>query len=166
MDTARTERDVSLLRELVALDTTSERSNAPAVDLAVRRLDRPGIELVRMPVHDGKENLVAIVGELDGSGRGLLMAGHLDCVPAGEGWTTSAFDLQERDGRLHARGACDMKGFDAMAINLLDEAADRGLAHPLVLVLTCDEEVGGLGAKALVEQWPPDRRLPVAAVIG
>ena len=142
MDTARTERDVSLLRELVALDTTSERSNAPAVDLAAQRLDRPGIELVRMPVHDGKENLVAIVGGLDGTGRGLLLAGHLDCVPAGEGWTTSAFDLQERDGRLHARGACDMKGFDAIAINTLRRSIDRDLTEPLALLLTHSEETG------------------------
>lgn len=166
MDRAGTERDIALLRDLVAIDTTSERSNAAAVDLVVQRLDRPGIELVRMPVHDGKENLVAIVGELDGSGDGLLLAGHLDCVPPGDGWSSPPFELHERDGRLYARGVCDMKGFDAMAINLIEEAARRDLARPLVLVLTCDEEVGALGAKALVEHWPADRRLPVATVVG
>ena len=59
-----------------------------------------------------------------------------------------------------------MKGFDAMAINLAREAAEAGVSHPLVLILTCDEEVGGLGAKLLAETWPSDRRLPTATVIG
>ena len=162
----RTSADIRLLAELVAIDTTSSRSNTPAVDLAVECLQAPEIELIRMPAHDGKENLVAIVGTLDGSGAGLTLAGHLDCVPAGTGWTGDAFALSERDGRLHARGACDMKGFDAMAINLVREAAGQELAHPLVLILTCDEEVGGLGAKLLAETWPADRRLPTATVIG
>lgn len=162
----RTSEDIRLLAELVGIDTTSSRSNTPAIELACNRLDAPGIELIRMPAHEGKENLVAIAGELDGSGQGLVLAGHLDCVPAGEGWASDAFTLTERDGRLHGRGSCDMKGFDAMAINLLREAPGRNLSHPLVLVLTCDEEVGGLGAKALVESWPGDRRLPTATVIG
>jgi acetylornithine deacetylase len=158
--------DTKLLAELVAIDTTSSRSNVPAIDLACQRLQSPEIELIRMPVHEDKENLVAIVGTLDGSGEGLVLAGHLDCVPAGTGWTSDAFTLTERDGRLHARGACDMKGFDALAINLVREAAGQDLAHPLVLMLTCDEEVGGFGAKAIAESWPADRRLPTAAVIG
>tara|TARA_Y100000589_G_scaffold184246_1_gene174575 strand:+ start:4907 stop:6055 length:1149 start_codon:yes stop_codon:yes gene_type:complete len=166
MDTSGTDRDIALLGELVAIDTTSDRSNRDAVDLACRVLDHPGVELIRMPVHEGKENLVAIAGSLDGTGRGLLLSGHLDCVPAGDGWRTSAFELHERSGRLHARGACDMKGFDAMAINLVREAAERGCTHPLALVLTCDEEVGGHGARALSREWPADRRLPTATVIG
>ena len=161
-----TSQDIRLLAELVAIDTTSSKTNAPAIDLAMSRLQVPGVELIRMPVHDGKENLVAIVGRLDGSGAGLVLAGHLDCVPPGTGWTGDAFTLDERDGRLYARGACDMKGFDAMAINLVREAAERTLEHPLVLILTCDEEVGGHGAKALAESWPSDRRLPIATVIG
>ncbi len=162
----RTSEDIRLLAELVAIDTTSSKSNVPAIDLAVDRLQMPGIELIRLPAHEGKENLVAIVGELDGSGSGLVLAGHLDCVPPGTGWTSDAFTLTERDGRLHGRGASDMKGFDAMAINLAREAAEVGVSHPLVLILTCDEEVGGLGAKLLAETWPSDRRLPTATVIG
>ncbi|MAA52110.1 MAG: acetylornithine deacetylase [Phycisphaerae bacterium] len=166
MDTSGTERDIALLRELVAIDTTSDRSNRPAIDLACRVLDHPGIELIRMPVHEDKENLIAIVGTLDGTGSGLLLSGHLDCVPAGRGWASPAFELHERAGRLHARGACDMKGFDAMAINLVRESVDRGWSHPLAMVLTCDEEVGGHGARVMAQQWPSDRRLPTATVIG
>ena len=98
----RTSEDIRLLAELVAIDTTSSKSNVPAIDLAADRLQVPGIELLRLPAHEGKENLVAIVGELDGSGSGLVLAGHLDCVPPGTGWTSDAFTLTERDGRLHA----------------------------------------------------------------
>ena len=118
----RTSEDIRLLAELVAIDTTSSKSNMPAVELAAARLQVPGVEVIRLPAHEGKENLVAIVGELDGSGSGLVLAGHLDCVPAGTG-TSDAFTLTERDGRLHGRGTSDMKGFDAMAINLVRETA-------------------------------------------
>tara|TARA_B100001059_G_scaffold6349_1_gene5279 strand:- start:5496 stop:6644 length:1149 start_codon:yes stop_codon:yes gene_type:complete len=166
MDTPRNQQDIDLLAELVSIDTTSALSNRPAIDLVCSRLRGADIELIRMPVHDGKENLVAIAGELDGSRRGLVLAGHLDCVPAGEGWASPAHLLEERAGRLHARGSCDMKGFDAMAINLILEASSRPLTNPLVLILTCDEEVGGLGAKALSESWPSDRLLPSATIIG
>ena len=162
----RTSEDIRLLAELVAIDTTSSKSNMPAVELAAARLQVPGVEVIRLPAHEGKENLVAIVGELDGSGSGLVLAGHLDCVPAGTGWTSDAFTLTERDGRLHGRGTSDMKGFDAMAINLVRETAVAGVSQPLVLILTCDEEVGALGAKMLAETWPSDRRLPTATVIG
>lgn len=166
MDTPRNQQDIDLLAELVSIDTTSALSNRPAIELACSKLEGAGIELIRMPVHEGKENLVAIAGDLDGSRRGLVLAGHLDCVPAGEGWASPAHLLDERDGRLHARGSCDMKGFDAMAINLIREASSRRLSNPLVLILTCDEEIGCLGAKALAEDWPSDRLLPSAAIIG
>ena len=90
MDTPRNQQDIDLLAELVSIDTTSALSNRPAIDLVCSRLGGADIELIRMPVHDGKENLVAIAGELDGSRRGLVLAGHLTASP------------QVRDG-LHPR---------------------------------------------------------------
>jgi acetylornithine deacetylase len=166
MDAVRNNDDIQLLSELVALDTTSCLSNSKAVDLACQRLDVPGIEVTRMPLDGGKENLIAFVGAEDASGDGLTLSGHLDCVPAGEGWKTDPLVLTELGGRLYGRGSCDMKGFDAIAINLLREAAGWDLKNPLALVLTCDEEIGCLGAKAVAEHWPIERDLPRNTLIG
>src|ERR1700744_221034 len=52
------------------------------------------------------ENMVAIRGE--GSPH-FGFAGHLDVVPAGEGWRGAPFAAEIQDGILVGRGANDMK---------------------------------------------------------
>lgn len=167
--------DRALLERLVAFDTTSHRPTRPLVDLLCELLDRPGVAIARQGVDDGaKENLVVRVGaEADAASRaGLVLSGHLDVVPAGpaDGWQSDPFTLTERDGRLHARGAADMKGFLAVAANLAREADPDALQAPLVLLFTFDEEVGSLGARVLVERWdelaPAIGPLPRATVVG
>ncbi|HXU44304.1 MAG TPA: M20/M25/M40 family metallo-hydrolase, partial [Thermoanaerobaculia bacterium] len=100
---------------------------------------------------------------------GLAFSGHMDVVPAGEpGWESDPFTLTDRGERLVARGACDMKGFLALAVNLAAEAAARAdrLAAPLALVFTYDEEVGTLGARWFAEDYRDAAGLPRAMVIG
>jgi acetylornithine deacetylase len=98
---------------------------------------------------------------------GLVLSGHMDVVPAGEGWSSPPFALAERDGACYGRGTADMKGFLALAANLAVEAAeDGGLRQPLVLLFTYDEEVGTLGARHFFHTWPAARPLPKQAVIG
>jgi len=115
-----------------------------------------------------KANLVIEVGPpTDPATRaGLVLSGHMDVVPAGEGWTTPPFELHERGGRLYARGSADMKGFLALAVNLAAAAEPDRLRQPLVLVLTYDEEVGTLGAGHLHAHWPAAHPLPRLAVVG
>ena len=42
---------------------------------------------------------------------GFVLQGHVDVVPPGDlaHWRTAPFEPTLRDGRVHARGACDMK---------------------------------------------------------
>ena len=72
------------------------------------------------------ENMVAIRGE--GSPH-FGFAGHLDVVPAGEGWTGDPFDARIEDGLLIGRGANDMKSAIAAyvaALSRLGESAGTG----------------------------------------
>jgi acetylornithine deacetylase len=172
--------DAELLAHLVAFDSTSRNSNLPIADFLCNYLDRPGVRLVRNPAADGsKVNLVFIVGPDRDRGPerrpGLVLSGHMDVVPAEEPeWESDPFTLAERDDRWVGRGTCDMKGFLALAANLAAERAagaaaaphEGGLAHPLGLLFTYDEEVGTLGARRLVESCPEARALPASAVIG
>ena len=46
-----------------------------------------------------------------GEGEQLIgILGHLDIVPAGEGWDSDPFKMVEKDGKLYGRGVSDDKG--------------------------------------------------------
>lgn len=161
--------DRDLLARLVAYDSTSSRSNLPIADFLAGYLERPGVRIHRDTTSDGaKANLVVEVGPaVDPATRaGLVLSGHMDVVPPGEGWTTPPFTLSERDGALFGRGSADMKGFVALAANLAAGLDPGRLRHPLVLVFTYDEEVGTLGSRHLHDHWPADHALPRQAVVG
>ncbi len=166
-------RDEELLARLVRFDTTSALPNRPLADFLADYLDGPGVVVHRDDGDDGWANLVVRVGPpLDGDGgRGLVLSGHMDVVPADEeGWRSDPFRLTDGGDRWVGRGSADMKGFLALAANLARRAAGERLAAPLVLALTYDEEVGSLGARHLVEHRAELADavgpLPRSAVIG
>jgi acetylornithine deacetylase len=163
--------DTALLARLVGFDSTSRNSNLPLADFLCDYLDRPGVRIARNPSADGaKTNVVAWLGpepEDQEARGGLTLSGHMDVVPAEEeGWRHDPFALADEGERLVGRGACDMKGFLALAANLAAEARPETWRAPLALVFTYDEEVGTLGAKRLTESYPEAARLPRSAIIG
>ncbi len=81
------------------------------------------------------ENMVAIRGE--GSPH-FGFAGHLDVVPAGEGWTTDPFDAVIEGGLLVGRGANDMKS--AIAAFVAAVASVDQTKGILSFLITGDEE--------------------------
>jgi acetylornithine deacetylase len=64
------------------------------------------------------------------------------------------------------RGAADMKGFLALAINRLARLDSARLRRPLALLLTYDEEVGTLGARRFAESGRTPPGLPRDVIIG
>lgn len=165
--------DTELLERLVAFDSTSRNSNLPIADFICDYLDAPHVRVQRVPSADGaKANLCIAFGPAarpgDAEARpGLVLSGHMDVVPADEDeWRSDPFALAEEDGRLVGRGACDMKGFLAVAMNAAARRSPASFTHPLVLIFTYDEELGTLGARRFVEMWPEDAGLPTAAIIG
>jgi acetylornithine deacetylase len=162
--------DIDLLGRLVGFDTTSHRSTEPIGEFIGGYVDKPGVRIDRNPSPDGsKANLVITVGPEDATGarRGLGLSGHMDVVPAEEdGWRSDPFVLTEVDGTLVGRGACDMKGFLAVAINRAARLDPQRLRRPLCLILTFDEEIGTLGAKHFAETWGEVERLPKSLIIG
>ncbi len=153
---------VALLRSLVAVDTTSTRSNLPLLDRLERDARALGFETRRQAWLDAagveKGNLVCRRGP-DGAG-GLALVGHTDCVPFDPAWP-EALAGAERDGRVYGRGAADTKGFLAAALAAAERA--RPSRAPLTLAFTADEEVGCLGAKRLLADG---RVHPRHAIVG
>ena len=161
--------DLDLLARLVSFDTTSatHQPTRPLGDLVCDYLDLPGVRIDRFDCGDGQENIHIAAGPPCENDEGLVLCGHVDCVPAVEPeWLSDPFELLQQDGRAIARGACDMKGFDAIALNLLRSHALAGdLQEPLVVLLTCNEEIGTVGAGKFVQQWG-ERPIPRRVVIG
>ncbi len=157
-----------LLARLVAFDSTSRESNLPLADFVSDYVDRPGVRIARNPSPDAtKTNLLIGAGPFDPEGAGLMLSGHMDVVPATEPeWKTDPFTLADVGENYVGRGAADMKGFLALALNQLLALDPARLRHPLMLLFTYDEEIGTLGARRFIETWPAPERLPRDVIIG
>ncbi len=154
----------ALLGELVAHPTVSADSNLAIVARLADILRAAGARVEVLPDATGaKANLFATLGP-EGDG-GLVLSGHTDVVPVtDQAWTTDPFEMVERDGRLYGRGTCDMKGFLAACVTLAPAFAAGAVRRPVHVAFTHDEEVGCLGAQALVG-WMRGRGLRPAMVL-
>ncbi len=108
-----------------------------------------GLDVVTSPVEPGRDNVtITLAG---GNGPGLLILGHSDVVPVGDGWTIDPYGGVVKDGRIYGRGASDMKGGLAAALVALAALRDAGLTGPVELAAVVDEEETGKGIRAYVD---------------
>ncbi|CAO3380763.1 acetylornithine deacetylase [Azospirillum argentinense] len=161
-------QDVSkaMIARLVGFDTVSRRSNLALIDWVRDHLAGYGVESRLVPSPDGaKANLFATIGPMVEGG--VVLSAHTDVVPVdGQPWDTDPFTLVERDGRLYGRGTADMKSFPAVALALLPEILAAGLKRPLHLALSYDEEVGCIGAPAMIARITGELPRPSAVIVG
>ncbi|WP_454845891.1 acetylornithine deacetylase [Pseudomonas farris] len=144
-------RVLDMLKRLMAFDTVSSESNMALIEYVRDLLLSKGIESLIVKDETGKKaNLFASTGPKELPG--ILLSGHTDVVPAaGQAWTFPAFQATVQDGRIYGRGSCDMKGFIALAIDAMLDAADHSLSRPLQIALSHDEETGCVGVRRLLD---------------
>jgi len=143
---------VELASRLIKIDTCNPPGNEQALaDLLEPLLVEAGFAVQRHDMSPGRCSLVARLNW--GPEPPLLMTGHLDTVPQGsQPWRLNPFGGEVADGRLHGRGASDMKsGLAAMTVAAMGLAADPPSMAGLVLVFTASEENGCQGAELLVQ---------------
>jgi acetylornithine deacetylase len=162
----RIETATEILATLVAFDTTSRNSNLDLIDWVEAYLGRHGVASLRIPhAHEPKANLWATLGPADRPG--YILSGHTDTVPVdGQDWSSDPFVLTERDGRLHARGSVDMKGFLACCLAAVPDMIRAGLKRPLHLAFSYDEEVGCVGVRGIVAHLAEAAVRPLACFVG
>ncbi len=143
--------------ERAALQLVAERADAAGLaaglhvhDLAALRAhpDHPGEEATR-------DELWGVTATLAGSAPGrLCLNGHIDVVgPGSEPWQRDPFSGAIDAGRLHGRGAVDMKGAVVAALHALAALRRAGIESPeVVLQAVASEEDGGLGTFAALER--------------
>ncbi len=99
-----------------------------------------------------------------GEGEHLCFAGHVDVVPAGEGWDTNPYKLVSKDGYLYGRGTQDMKSGVAAFVQAVKEA--RNFNGTLSILLTSDEEGEATdGTVKMLEYLKEKEMLPHAVVV-
>jgi acetylornithine deacetylase len=155
-----------LLTTLVGFDTTSRGSNLALIEWVEGYLDGLAIPHRRAPNADGtKSNLIATIGPMVEGG--VVLSGHTDVVPVdGQPWSSDPFTVVERDGRLYGRGTCDMKGFLALALAAAPEILAVNPKKPVHLAFSYDEEIGCLGAPALIAMIQRELPRPALVVVG
>ncbi|WP_088140321.1 acetylornithine deacetylase [Achromobacter xylosoxidans] len=156
----------ALLARLIAFDTVTLTPNLALIETVRELLAAHGIACTLVRSDDGtRANLHASVGPADVPG--VLLSGHTDVVPAaGQAWTVPPFALTERDGLLYGRGAADMKGFVACAVNAMLLASQRPLRRPLQLALSYDEEIGCVGVRRLLDVMEMAPTRPALCIVG
>ncbi len=151
---------VEILRvaeRFIATPSVSRDGNRAVAELACALLREVGLEpRLEIEITGGVEqcNVIADVGPAQGEG-GLLLVTHLDTVPPGDAsrWTATGGDpfRATRNGdRLYGLGSADVKTDFVCKAAALARVERARLRRPLRIVGTFGEEVGLLGARALV----------------
>ncbi len=136
-------------------DSVSKRNYREMTDIIREEADKLDVEIEEYDaeplVGDGltRPNLVITKRGLP-EGKTILLVTHYDIVPPGDGWSFSPFEPFVKDGKLYGRGASDAKSGIAAGL-----AAFKEIQKPrntLKLLVTCDEEVGGIGIDYLINE--------------
>lgn len=101
----------------------------------------------------------------------VAVLGHLDVVPAGDGWTFDPWGGEIRDDRIWGRGTLDDKGPSIAALFALAALRNSGLPirRRIRLLFGCNEETGSQdvkyylskGGEVPVMGFTPDGEFPV-----
>ena len=101
----------------------------------------------------------------------IAVLGHLDVVPAGDGWTVDPYGGVIFDGKIWGRGTTDDKGPTIASLFALAALRDSGLpiSKRIRLLFGCNEETGSADVKYYLEKggevplmgFTPDAEYPV-----
>lgn len=135
----------ALLRQLVSIPTVTGNygANHDALDYIERFLKKRGM-YVRRYEWNGLESLVATSRRT--KNPEVMLAAHLDVVPGDE----DAFNLREENGRYYGRGVLDMKFAIAAYLQVVDDLRNELHKYDFGIMITTDEEAGGLDGTAKV----------------
>lgn len=160
------EQAVEILSRLIAFDTESSKSNLELVAWVEGYLEALGVPCLRVPNAQGdKAAIFATIGPaVDG---GVVLSGHSDVVPVdGQIWTGHPFEMRRAGGKIFGRGACDMKGFVAIALAMAAEWNSMPLKAPLHILISYDEETTCLGPVETIARFGRDLPRPRAVIVG
>ncbi len=144
---------VSLTRDLIAIPSLSSDIDQlhACIDSIAQHFSHYDHAFLEKVVFNNKPSL--LVQNFEWTHADIILNGHIDVVaPTQEG----QFSPYEKEGRLYARGAGDMKAGVALIIQVMKDILDqRFVDKKICLMITSDEEVGWFdGVNAIIsEMW-------------
>lgn len=151
----RGKKSIALLKEILAISSVNGADNEGVVaEFIANYLKEKHIDAFVQQIDETHANIIA---KLEGkSSETVVWNGHLDTVPYGntEEWNTDPSIPVEKNGRIYARGASDMKSGLAAMVYLLGAIGESGEKpeQTILFLGTCDEEKSGLGAEKILEE--------------
>ncbi|OIO53462.1 hypothetical protein AUJ78_00110 [Candidatus Peregrinibacteria bacterium CG1_02_41_10] len=142
-----------LLAKLVAVDTT----NPPGNEYKAAKIVEAEFKKLKIPYkkYEAKKGRTNLVGEIGKGKQLLVIASHLDIVPAGKGWKTDPFKPVVKQDKMYGRGVLDNKGPLAATLVLADflKQHEKELPGKILIAAVADEECGSaLGMEYLVSK--------------
>jgi len=166
-DKDRESESLSLLKELVKINSVNPFTGKGPGESEIAEFIRGKLEAYGLAakLQKVRGNRANVIGTLKGMGTGpsLMLNGHIDTVGVA-GMTADPFAATvDRQGRLHGRGACDMKGSIASMMAAIKSISDSGekLGGDLIFAGVIDEEYLSIGTKAAIKEYRSD-----AAIVG
>ena len=146
---------LKILSDLIKFQTVSGTSNLKLIEYCEKKLDKLGAISFKT-FHNSKQqaNLFSTInGKKKLDGRGIILSGHTDVVPASnKKWSSDPFVATEKDNKIYGRGSCDMKGFIACTLALAPFFASQNLKKPIHFSFTYDEETACQGAPIMLRE--------------
>lgn len=140
------DKALALLKRLIQFDTSNAPGDTTAAAAYLKSLFDPlGVptEIIVAPNGKAAHFLARLPG--DGSLPPVLLAAHLDVVPAqADKWSVDPFAGVEKDGFLYGRGALDNKGSVAVFARAVLRLAEQKtpLRRDIIFLAEADEEQG------------------------
>ncbi|HAU66055.1 TPA: hypothetical protein DCW61_01790 [Candidatus Uhrbacteria bacterium] len=140
---------LKITEDLVKMKTTADRPEE--LQRVIQYIEQffqniPGLFIKRYEC-EGKPSIV--ISTQDTLFPDVFLVGHLDVVPAPD----ELFEPSYEGTKMFGRGVCDMKSECVVLMSLMKEFAQRADRLSVALMLTTDEEIGGLhGAAYLLNE--------------
>ncbi|UUX97199.1 succinyl-diaminopimelate desuccinylase [Aquabacterium sp. J223] len=163
--------DTLLLLEALIARPSITPDDAGCQALIGDRLRAVGFDCTSLPFGPDGARVSNLWAVRKGTAAGPLLAfaGHTDVVPTGPlaQWRSDPFVPTHRDGRLHGRGAADMKASLAAMVVATERfvAARPHHAGAIAFLLTSDEEGPSVDGTVKVVDWLQQQGLRLDACI-
>ena len=142
--------EIELTQQLVGINSENPPGNEKKIAKYIR--DFLNDLKIKSELIEFEKNRCDVIASI-GKGKGLMLNGHMDTVPAGDlkKWKYDPFEGKVVNGKLYGRGSSDMKGGLAAVLIAVKNLSRENFKRKLLLTFVADEEVAMKGSDYLIK---------------